>query len=127
MGFRKDAYATVWSVESISDVNTKLRISISRKDKQTGEYVDEFSEFVNVYGTLSAKHAAALTKGDRIRLGDVDVKSKYVKEKNTTYYNFNIFSFDILDRTNNVSAENTVEAMTQNVDNGEVDDSRLPF
>ena len=38
MGFRQGAYATIWEVEALSDVNTKARISISRKNKQTGEY-----------------------------------------------------------------------------------------
>ena len=38
MGFRTGSYATIWTVESASDTRTKARISISRKNKQTGEY-----------------------------------------------------------------------------------------
>lgn len=38
MGFRSGAYAKVWDVSPVSDTATKLRVSISRKDKNTGEY-----------------------------------------------------------------------------------------
>mgnify|MGYP000099157867 CR=1 FL=1 len=43
MGFRTGSYATIWTVESASDTRTKARISISRKNKQTGEYDTDFS------------------------------------------------------------------------------------
>lgn len=128
MGFRKEAYCTVWDVQSISNVNTKGRISISRKDKQTGEYVDDFSGFVNFVGTTAANAAMALKKGDRIRLGDVDVKTRYDKEKNVTYYNFHIYSFD--PATNGGTQADTGAPEAKNakpVDDGEIDDSRLPF
>lgn len=129
MGFRKDAYATVWSVESISDVNTKCRISISRKDKQTGQYTDDFSGFVSFFGTATAKKAACLKERDRIRLGDVDVRSKYDKEKNVTYYNFNVYSFEIQTGTNGGDSTQSSQPNSPqpDVDSGEVDDSRLPF
>ena len=73
----------------------KLRISISRKNKQSGEYEQDFSGFVNAIGTAAAKKAACLKEGDTIKLGDVDVTNKYDKEKNITYTNFAVFSFDL--------------------------------
>ena len=127
MGFRKGAYATVWSVQEISGVNTKHRISISRKDKQTGEYTDDFSGFVNVYGTAAASKAALLKERDRIQLGDVDVRTKYVKEKNVTYYNFNIYSFEKEESRNSPPRDDAATMVSNNVDNGELDDSNLPF
>lgn len=130
MGFRKDAYATVWSVESINDVNTKCRISISRKNRQTGEYEEDFSGFVSFFGSAAAKKALQLKERDRIKLGDVDVRSKYVKEKNTTYYNFNVYSFETQAEMNGGNSPGHSEQLQQNgrnVDDGEVDDSRLPF
>ena len=60
MGFRKDSFATVWSVDAVSDTLTKARVSISRKNKQTGEYETDFSGFVSFVGTASAKKAASL-------------------------------------------------------------------
>lgn len=128
MGFRKDSFATVWSVEAVSDTMTKGRISISRKNKQSDEYETDFSGFVSFVGTAAAKKALALKEKDRIKLGDVDVTNRYDKEKNVTYTNFKVFSFDIPGSNSNSSwqtAQNT-EPQPQ-VDGGEVDDSRLPF
>lgn len=128
MGFRKDNYAKVWSVETISDTNTKIRISTSKKNKQTGEYEQDFSGFVSCVGSAAASRAAALKEGDRIKLGDVDVTTKYVKEKNATYTNFTVFSFDVEEGN---SAANQKPAQTTepqpSVDSGEVEDDRLPF
>ena len=38
MGFRTGAYAKVWEVTPMSDTSTKVRMSISRKNKQSGEF-----------------------------------------------------------------------------------------
>lgn len=125
MGFRKDSFATVWSVEAVSDTLTKGRITISRKNKQTGEYETDFSGFVSFVGTAAAKKAASLKEKDRIKLGDVDVTNRYDKEKNTTFTNFKVFSFDMQGESSAPPSNNT-EPQPQ-VDGGEPGDSRLPF
>ena len=122
MGFRTGAYAKVWEVTPMSDTSTKVRMSVSRKNKQTGEYEQDFSGFVLAIGTASATKAARLKKGDKIKLGDVDVSTKYDKEKEVTYTNYKMFSFDIEGESGEPA-----EAPQLVVDNGEVDDSRLPF
>ena len=94
MGFRANAFAKVWTVEPVKDTITKCRISISRKDRNTNEYVQDFGGFVSFAGTAAAKKASLLKEGDRIRLKDVDVTNHYDKERNTTYTNFTCFSFD---------------------------------
>ena len=128
MGFRKDAFCTVWSVDPVSDVQTKARISISRKDKQTGEYTEDFSGFVSFFGTAAAKKAATLKERDRIKLGDVDVRSKYDKAKNITYYNFNVYSFEVQNGTAGGRSGGAQPSSPQpTVDEGNIDDSRLPF
>lgn len=129
MGFRKEAFATIWSVESTSDTLTKARISISRKNKQTGEYDTDFSGFVSFVGTAAAKKAAGLKEKDRIRLGDVDVTNKYDKEKNITYTNYKIFSFETQNEIDGASRNAESPEPKKLVDDGEVDDSdsRLPF
>lgn len=123
MGFRKDAYAKVWAVEPVKDTYTKARISISKKNKETGEWEDDFSGFVNFYGTGVASKAAKLNKGDRIKLGDVDVQARYVKEKNTTYYNFNIYTFEA--QGENSDSGSATTSTQETIDDGDVDE--LPF
>lgn len=123
MGFRAGSYAKIWGVEPKSEAATKVQLSVSKKNRQTNEYETEFSGFVMFVGTAAAKKAAGLTKGDRIKLGDVDVTTTYVKEKNTTYTNFKCFSFDKEDQVGSVDATDS----QPDVDSGEVDDSKLPF
>lgn len=118
MGFKNNAWAKVWSVEQISPMNTKARISISRKDKKTNEYVQDFSGFVTFIGADCASKAMKLREGDRIKLGDVDVSSTYNAEKKTTYTNFKVFSFE----TDAAAAKPQQETYE-----GDVDDKSLPF
>ena len=124
MGFRTGAYAKVWEVTPMSDTSTKLRISVSRKNKQTGEYEQDFSGFVLCIGTAAAGNALKLQEGSRIKLGDCDVSTKYDAEKKITYTNFKLFSFETEDGEN--SPTNNTEPQPT-VDEGEIDDSRLPF
>lgn len=126
MGFRKDAFATVWNVEQVSDTLTKVRASISHKNRQTGEYETDFSGFLSFVGTASAKKAASLKERDRIKLGDVDVTNKYDKERNTTYVNYKVFSFEMADFSQTHTQADTTDPQPQ-VDDGEMDDDRLPF
>ena len=95
MGFKTGAYARVWEVSPESDTRTKLRISTSKKNKQTGEYEQDYSGFVMVVGTAAAARALKLKRGDKIRLGDVEVTTRYVKERNTTYTNFTVYTFEL--------------------------------
>lgn len=81
MGFRTGAYAKVWEVSPMSDTSTKVRMSVSRKNKQTGEYEQDFSGFVLCIGTAAAKKASQLHEGSRIKIGDCDVTTKYDEQK----------------------------------------------
>lgn len=123
MGFRTGAYATVWETSSISDTMTKGRISVSRKNKQTGAYDQDFSGFVTFVGSACADQALGLKEKDRIKIGDCDLTTKYDAEKKITYYQPKIFSFE--------TQEDSAGKSTANVDSGEQDgyseDSHLPF
>lgn len=122
MGFRKDAYCTVWEVTPKSDSLTQGRISISRKRRDTGEYETDFQGFVSFVGTAAANKALSLKEKDRIKLGDVDVTNKYDKEKNMTYTNYKIFGFEMADATDSSNSRTSM-----NVEEGDVDESKLPF
>ena len=123
MGFRKDAWATCWSVEVKSDTMTQVRISTSRKDKESNEYVQDFSGFVAFVGTAAAKKAASLKEKDRIKLGDVKVTTKYDADKKVTYTNYKCYNFETQD---NSAASSTTTEPQPTVDEG-VNEDRLPF
>lgn len=96
MGFRVGSYAKVWKIEEGNGKSSKVRLSISRKNKQTDEYEQEFSGFCLFIGDAFAK-AAALNEGDRIKLGDVDVTSRYDKEKEKEFITYKVFDFEPAD------------------------------
>lgn len=100
MGFRTDAYAKVWGVENKGNYSV-VDMSVSKKNKETGGYDVEFSnKFVRFIGTAH-KLADGLKKGDTIKIGNCDVTHVYSKEKNTTYTNFLVFSFETQDGNSN--------------------------
>ena len=93
--------------------------SVVGQQKEQAEYEQDFSGFVLAIGTAAAKKAACLKEGERIKLGDVDVTTKYDKEKKVTYTNFKMFSFEV---EGDESSSQTTDPQPT-VD----DDSRLPF
>lgn len=127
MGFRTNSYAKVWSITPVSETKTKLRISVSRKDKQTGEYVQDFSGFVDCVGSAAARKAAGLHEGDRIKLGDVDVTTRYDKEKNITYTNYTVFSFDSESGTIPQNNSPSITEPQPIVEDGDINENELPF
>lgn len=127
MGFRQGAYATVWEVEPRSDLLTKIRISISRKKKDSDEYEQDFSGYVLCIGTAAARKAATLKHKDRIKLGDVDVSTNYNAEKKITYYNFKLFSFDVESKVPDTSDITDPQPEVDNGEPEETDSEGLPF
>lgn len=126
MGFKTGAYAKVWEVKKISDVNTQLRISTSRKKKDTGEYEQDFSGFVSCLGADAARKAMSLKAGsDRIKLGNVEVTTRYNKEKKTTYTNFYVFTFELAD--GNIKSNVRDYSEPDAVEGDEDDTGELPF
>ena len=127
MGFRPGAWASVWSVEPGKGNFTNVRLSISRKNKETDQYEDEFSGFCMFIGEARAK-AEHLKERDRIKLGDVDVTRRYDKEKQKEYYTFKVFSFEMAD-ANGQGGRGTTQQVTANpVDCNPVDvGDELPF
>jgi len=94
MGFKSGSYAKVWQITPRSSTMTELRISTSRKNKESGEYEQDFGGYIRCVGTDCAAKAAQLAEGDKIRLGDVDVTRRYDKEAQKEYTNFTVFSFE---------------------------------
>lgn len=97
MGFRKDGYATVWEVKPVSDFNTRVRLSTVRKNRDTGEYEQDFSGFVRFVGSANAKSALGLKRKDHIKIGDCDVTTRYDKKTQKEYTNYTVFNFQMSD------------------------------
>ena len=94
MGFRQDArFVKVWEVENKGNYHV-VSLSTSKKNKETGKYETDFSnKFVRFIGTAH-NLAADLKVGDVIKLGSCEVTNKYDKDKNTTYTNYLVYSFE---------------------------------
>ena len=131
MGFRTGAYAKVWSIEPKRDTVTSCRISIAKKNRDTGVYEQEFGGFVSFLGTSAAGKAAKLKEGDSIKLGDIDVTNRYDKENEVTYTNFSCFSFELDNGVQGSSQKEQPQQAPQvdvnyGVDSGEVE-AELPY
>lgn len=96
MGFRTGAFATCWEVEPGKGKFSKVRLSINRKNKETGEWEREFNGYCMFIGNANAK-AQQLKRQSRIKLGDVDVTNTYDKETKKEYITYKVFSFDMAD------------------------------
>ncbi len=134
MGFRKDAYASCWSIEEGRGNTLKVRLSTSRKNKD-GEYEQDFSGFCTFIGTAKAK-AEKLKPKDRIKLGDVDVTTWYNKDKGVEYITYKVFDFEMANasgdaapaaETKKTAKPRKKSALEDNPEDGDVDEDNLPF
>ena len=124
MGFRTDSYAKVWKVENKGNYHN-VQLSVSKKDKSTDKYIQDFGGFVRFVGTAH-KLAESLKEGDKIKIGSCDVSNTYNKEKGITYYNFAVFSYEMADGNNNNKNESSSKSKeNQSDDIG--NEEELPF
>jgi len=96
LGFRINTYAKCWQIEPGKGNFTRVRMSVSRKNRDTGEYEQDFSGFVMMIGNAHAK-SQRLKEGDRIKLLEVDVSNRYDKERNREYIDYKCFDFEFAD------------------------------
>ena len=117
MGFRNGARCKVFEVDR-REKFTKLRVSISHKNKKTDQYESDFSGFISLIGQAH-KDGIDIANGDVIQIGECDVTTTYDKEKKRGYTNFNVYSLGSVDPK---SAPPKPAA-----DEDDPDDSDLPF
>lgn len=125
MGFRTGAWAKIWEITP-GERSTKLRVSTSKKNKQSGEYEQDFSGFITLAGTAH-REAGHLKAGDRFQIGDCDVSSRYDKEKKKEYINFTVFSFHLSDDTQSKTGPLTTNTSPDTTTVEEPDEEELPF
>lgn len=121
MGFRTGAYATIWEVKPSANYSD-VKISISKKNKQTEKYEQDFGGYVRFIGDAHKK-VASLKEKDRIKLGDCDVTNTYDKEKKVMYTNYALFTFETTDgsQATNKPNSNDFVNVPENID------EELPF
>jgi len=103
MGFGVDTWAKVWEIERRDNV-TRVRISTSRKNRETGEYVQDFGGYVSLVGEAHKK-AANLKERDTIKIKSCNVENSYNRDTKVTNTYYTIFSYD---EDNRVSDNETV-------------------
>lgn len=146
MGFREGAFATVWEVTDQGSSFSKVRLSTSRKDKKTDEYVTDFNGFVSLIGNANNKvdminDALGDNGRCRIKLGACDVSNKYDKEAGREYVNYALFDFEFPEeriteqeeepkpakKTAAKSAKKPTKAKAPALSDSDEDDEDLPF
>lgn len=95
MGFRNGAYATIWKVKDGKGNYKEVQLSVSRKNKNTGEYQTEFNAWVRFVG-MANERAEQLEEKSRIKIEACDVTNSYDREKKITYTNYTIFDFEVV-------------------------------
>lgn len=130
MGFRTGAYATVWRTrETNSDKVTKAQVSTNRKNRQTGEFERDFSQWVKMIGAANDK-VKKLGERARIKILECEALAEYNKEKETTYYEFIIYDFEEVEsgtKTPNAAAPEKKQAFPDDPVQGDVNEDNLPF
>jgi hypothetical protein len=132
MSFANGKIAKIWEIRP-QDKYSEVKISTSKKNKDTDEYEQDFSAFVRFIGKAHEK-CQSLKGDEMIKLLEVEVTNKYVKDKNKSYYNCVCFNFDLFDNSNKGTSktkddgENTKPA-TDNENHPPLydDEDKLPF
>lgn len=127
MGFSNGTFAKVWEIINPRENITRMRISTSTKNKDTGSYEQDFGGFCVLYGTALAKKANALKPGDRIKLTRTDVRNRYDRETKKEYTDFIIWEFEPMDGSHQTSAAPPAADGGNNDHQYAEDDQTLPF
>ena len=89
MGLRANCYAKIWKIEP-QEKYTKVQMSVSKKDKATGEWKTEWSGRANFVGQAHTEIAKCKEK-DRIKIEEFEVTNKYDKEKGLESTHYSVF------------------------------------
>ena len=103
--FSVGSYAKIWDIKEIKDKCSDIRISTSRKNKETGEYEQDFGGFVRLVGQAH-EQMKYLSNGDKFKIIRCGVENHYDKEKKTTYTNYIIFEMEAEDPAEPTAEDN---------------------
>ena len=129
MGFTNEKYATIKEITNVTEYYTEGRITISSKNKKTGNYDPEFSDYVRFFYDA---HKSKPLQGQRILLKRTDTITCYRdKEGNIKYLQhpqFKVYEYE-LQESKNASANVPYNPYDNGVNFEDLssDDSSLPF
>ncbi len=133
-------YARIWSVENNGKYST-AKISISKKNKETDEYVTDFQDgFVRLIGQAhnALKDVSVGDKGISVRITQCEVTNLYTSPEGKVSYkpHYIIFGLEVMDKqfkkennnkgSNAKSAKKSGSDEFMNIPDG-TDDDELPF
>ena len=107
--FRVGDYATIWACEDKGNYSV-VEMSTSRKDKDSGEYITNFSKkFVRFIGEAHNKAKKyGLSRMSRIKFEDCGVESN--KGKNGVWYdNFLVMDFSLAENNKKNTVDDSYE------------------
>lgn len=94
--FSAGSFAKIWEIKEGSGNYTDIRISTSKKNKETGKYEQDFGGYVRMVGQAH-EAMAHLEEKDSFKIIRCGVENHYSKEKKVTYNNFVIFEVEVDD------------------------------
>lgn len=122
MGFHNGGYATIWEVTDKGKYTT-VKMSTSSKNRDTGTWETDWSDFVSFVGKAhSMVKDSGLKPKDRIKIISGDERNRYDKEAKRTYYNHVIFEFEKVESAGSSSATTTVSNTTTEAAGGADED-----
>lgn len=109
MGFRQGAYAKIWEVDDETGHKyATCQMSVSRKDKDSGEYKTEFQDgYVRLIGNAYDAIEEYLEENDipekglSVKISSCDVTNNYDKKKKKLFVNYAVFGMKIADEDGN--------------------------
>ena len=135
MGFKNNAFATVWANKNTSVVVEKYEkyavasITTSKKNTSTNQYEKDFAGKVRFIGNAFTKiKDLQLAEKDRIKLLEVETTNKYDKESSQNYVNYICWDFELVN-TQKPSEPNKVDIIESNNNDpfGNDSEDMLPF
>ena len=88
----KGSIATLWDIQPEENF-TKARISISKKNTETGEWIQDFGAYVRFVGRAH-NVVKKMAERDKVKITDFTVFTPYNKDTKTSYTNYVIWDCD---------------------------------
>ena len=119
----KDTYCKIWKIEDKGKF-AQVQLSTSRKDKESGEYINSSWSFVRFVGT-AYKKISKLSDGDRIKVISAGVSREEYKDKDGERAwpknpNFVVFDWESADSKSKDSTPDAPPAVEES-------EEQLPF